>query len=106
MHSGTILGHDGQATRIRLRVTPFADDDASSRAEVRDAFARLAAALTSAVGEPSTRIPGRTPEIRWAGDTTTLRLLDLSKAVQLQLATNSYLREHDEIVAAEEEGLL
>ncbi|MBF6332781.1 DUF6301 family protein [Nocardia transvalensis] len=106
MASGRVGGRRGHAEDIDLRVTGFATDDSDGRAQVRDAFTRMVAALTSSLGEPTLRKPGKAPEVRWAGTTTTLRLVQLSASVKLHLVTNAALASHDETVELEEQGLL
>ncbi len=103
---GKVLGADGRAEEIWLAVSDFAGDDDTDRDRVRDTFVRMTVALTNTLGAPTLQKPGSTPEVRWAGDTTTLRLLDLAISVELALLTNSYLAEHDRIVEMEDEGLL
>jgi hypothetical protein len=105
--SAKLTGRDGQAGEILVQVTDFAAaDDAAGRAQTRDAFARMVAALTGALGEPTARIPGEVPEIRWAGADTTLVLRDPSAAVELFLMANPWLADHDKVIDLEEQGLL
>lgn len=106
MASGYVRGRNGNATSIELQVTGFSDRDPESSDAVHDAFSRMAAALSSTLGEAAARKPGASPEIRWAGAGSTLRLVDRSIVVQLELILNSALAEHDEIVELEERGLL
>ncbi|MEU2177739.1 DUF6301 family protein [Nocardia sp. NPDC019219] len=98
MASGKIHGRAGLIVDIKLRVTDFAPNDADGRSRSRDAFAAMAAALTGALGDPTTRVPGVTAEVRWAGPETTLVLEDLGRSVQLSLTANSWLRLHDQAV--------
>src|SRR5438105_4813148 len=56
MASGKIYGRGGSIADIMLRVTDFALDDAEGRARSRDAFVAMVAALTGALGEPTSRV--------------------------------------------------
>ncbi|MBF6300259.1 hypothetical protein IU459_22320 [Nocardia amamiensis] len=104
--SGRVHGRDGRAEVIELAVTARATEDAAGRAFVLDTFARLASTLTDALGQPSSRIPGDLPEIRWAGEETTLRMICLSVTVRLFLVTNAWLAVHDKTVELQEQGLI
>jgi hypothetical protein len=94
------------ATRLRVLDWSWRPDDAAGRAQAHDAFARMVAALTGALGEPTARIPGEVPEIRWAGAETTLVLRDPSVVVELSLMANSWLADYDKVIDLEEQGLL
>ncbi|MEU4315701.1 DUF6301 family protein [Nocardia sp. NPDC024068] len=102
MTSGKALGHDGIVDDIRVMLTDFADADASRRDRIRDLFARYAGVVTEALGEPSYRLPGNAPEVRWAGPSSTLSLRALSTTVSLHLSTNSSLALQD--MATEAQG--
>ncbi|WP_433523849.1 DUF6301 family protein [Nocardia pseudovaccinii] len=108
LSSGAVTGLDGVAESIKLKVTDSASEDASGRAMVRDAFARMTDAITGALGEPTARIPGETAEIRWAFPETTLRLKNLSLAhtVQLMYQTNASLAAFDRSIEFEQQGLI
>ncbi|MGV9970298.1 DUF6301 family protein [Nocardia beijingensis] len=86
------------------RKHPFAD--AAAQVSLRDSFARMASALTGSLGEPSSRQPGEDPEIRWAGEKTTLQLVCLRTTVRLYLVTNSWLAMHDKTIELQEQGLI
>jgi hypothetical protein len=103
--SGEVRGRDGRAESIELQVSDYSGDDGAGRAQWRDAFVRMTGVLSNALGEPTRRQPGRSPEIRWAGPDTTLQLIQLA-SIQLHLVTNKYLAAHDEAVALDEQGLL
>ncbi|MET9027633.1 DUF6301 family protein [Nocardia sp. NPDC004168] len=103
MASGKIHGRAGLIVDIKLRVTDFAPDDADGRARSRDAFVAMVAALTGALGEPTTRVPGATAEVRWAGPETTLVVADLGRSVQLSSTANSWLELHDQAVELEQQ---
>ncbi|MFB8280887.1 DUF6301 family protein [Nocardia colli] len=104
--SAKLTGRDGQAGEIKVQVTDFASDDEPEGSQTRDAFAAMVAALSGAFGEPTTRIPGAVPEVRWAGAETTLVLRDPGTTVELYLMTNPWLADHDAAIDLEEQGLL
>ncbi|MGY4103829.1 DUF6301 family protein [Nocardia sp. R16R-3T] len=108
LSSGAVTGRDGVAESIELMVTGSAREDATGRAMVRDAFVRMAEAITGALGEPTARIPGETAEIRWASPETTLLLKNLSLAhtVQLTYQTNASLAAFDRSIEFERQGLI
>ncbi|CAM4390081.1 DUF6301 domain-containing protein [Nocardia ninae] len=106
MASGRVHGRDSRAEIVELAVTTRATGDGAERALVLDTFARMTTALTTALGAPARRIPGELPEIRWAGEETTLRLLCMSSSVRLSLETNSWLALHDETIELQEQGLI
>ncbi|MFI6997691.1 DUF6301 family protein [Nocardia sp. NPDC050175] len=101
--SAKLTGRDGQVGEIEVQV---ASDDEAEPGQTRDAFAGMVAALSGAFGEPTARIPGAVPEIRWAGAETTLVLRDPGTTLELFLMANSWLADHDETVDLEEQGLL
>ncbi|WP_306356148.1 MULTISPECIES: DUF6301 family protein [unclassified Nocardia] len=104
--TGQMIGLDGSVHHISAQVTAYAAKDPKQGGQVIDAFARMTAALTRALGAPTARIPGDSPEIRWAGTETTLLLKALPPAVNLELLTNAALEQHDEAVRIEKQGLL
>ncbi|WP_433661711.1 DUF6301 family protein [Nocardia sp. CA-128927] len=104
--SAKLTGSGDQVGEIMVQVTDFADDDAAGEAQTRDAFVGMVAALTGAFGEPTARIPGDVPEVRWAGAETTLVLRDPAVMVELFLMTNAWLAEQDGLIDLEEQGLL
>ncbi|MGY4103833.1 DUF6301 family protein [Nocardia sp. R16R-3T] len=101
--SGRVDGSDGQAKHIVQSVTDRNSDEADN---VWDAFVRMTHALTGALGEPTTRIPGEDPEVRWAGPQQTLMLKAFPSVVNLKLAPNEQLALDDEGDALVEAGLL
>jgi hypothetical protein len=103
--SGEIHGRDGRAEAIELQITDPSSDDAAGRALVRDRFVRMTGTLSIVLGEPTSRLPGESPEIRWAGPATTLVLIQL-RSIHLHLLTNRYLAADDEVIALHEQGLL
>ncbi|MFE7741445.1 DUF6301 family protein [Nocardia sp. NPDC057455] len=103
MASGKIHGRDGRIVDIKLRVTDFASNDTEGRARSRDAFVTMVAALTGAFGEPTTRVPGATAEVRWSGPETTLVAEDLGRSVQLSLTDNSWLALHDQAIELDQQ---
>ncbi|MDN2500331.1 hypothetical protein FHY52_27130 [Nocardia nova] len=106
MDTGKILGRDGHAHSIHLHVTQNLVDEADGKFWIHDCFVRMSAAVSARIGAPTQKIPGETPEIRWAAEPTTLRLLEFRYSVQLFLHTNAYLDEHDAAVEMERQGLL
>ncbi|WP_338773255.1 DUF6301 family protein [Nocardia vulneris] len=95
--SGTcdVIGRAGDAERIEVAVTTLFPDDAEGWAGIDDAFARMSSTLIAAIGEPTARIDGEFPEIRWGGVENTLRLTNLAVMVHLDLVTNEWLAEFD-----------
>ncbi|MGW5450589.1 DUF6301 family protein [Nocardia sp. NPDC003979] len=104
--SGSVRGYRGAATKIDLAVTAFTGDTTATRTAVRDTFAAMVAAITGAIGAPTSRIPGEYAEVRWAGPDTTLRLVEMTSNIHLYLNTNTDLAAHDETVRYQEQGLL
>ncbi|MGY1934188.1 DUF6301 family protein [Nocardia gipuzkoensis] len=106
MASGGVQGRGDQAEVIEVAVTSRASRDDAGQASLRDSFARMASTLTSSLGEPSSRQPGEDPEIRWAGEKTTLQLVCLRTTVRLYLVTNSWLVMHDKTIELQAQGLV
>lgn len=104
--SGEIRGRNGKAEVIEVRVTDFAEESATGRERIRDAFAALGESLTEALGEPTARIPGEFPQLRWAGEDHTLVLNELAVSVVLKLVDNARLARDDRNVELDEQGLL
>ncbi|MFE3448675.1 DUF6301 family protein [Nonomuraea sp. NPDC059194] len=88
--------------RVRLRLTDYA----AEWAQTQDAFARMAAALRTSLGEPTDRKPGADAAIHWAGADTTLVLEHTGDSVYLELVTNKRLSLDEELLQMDEEGLL
>jgi hypothetical protein len=101
LNSAAIIGWDGRADYITVEVTGGGRDESAGQAQTRDAFVRMSAALTGALGDPTTRKPGKSPEIRWGGTETTLVLKKLKAAVDLTLLTNAKLALRDEAIELE-----
>ncbi|MET7366430.1 DUF6301 family protein [Streptomyces sp. NPDC005566] len=89
--------------RVQLRLTDYA----RQWAQPLDAFARMAAALGTSLGEPTDRRPGSDAAIHWAGADTTLILGHSGSAVYLELTTNNRLAGDEELrqMDEDEEGL-
>lgn len=102
--SGKVHGASGKAVRIDTRLTDFVEEDAAGAERIRTAFAELAAVLTATLGEPTGRIPGRWPQIRWAGTGTTLVLAQSPVSVVLSLVTDARLAADDRNVEVERQG--
>ncbi|MEV0464125.1 DUF6301 family protein [Nocardia tengchongensis] len=103
---GSVSVRSEKASNIAVKVTDYADDDADGRAQVRDAFADMASAITAVLGAPTLRSPGEYAEIRWAGTETTIRLRWFDASVALYLFTNEALDLEDQEAALDEQGLL
>jgi hypothetical protein len=90
------VGLSSEVVRIITTVsTPVRAETAEARAFTQDAFARVVAATTRALGEPTQRIPGKTPEVRWRGAESTVAVLRLSVQVEVYLATNAWVDDFD-----------
>jgi hypothetical protein len=96
LQTGTAdLDESGHVERLHVAVgTPVAES-AEGAAWLQDVFAAGVAAATEALGEPTTRRPGRFPEVRWRGPAATLGLTRMSVQVDAFLATNAYLDDFD-----------
>ncbi|MFI5801381.1 DUF6301 family protein [Streptomyces sp. NPDC051561] len=91
--------------RVRLRLTDYR----GQWDQALDAFARMATALSDALGEPAVRVPGDPAEIHWEMATEiTLVLENTGTSVYLDLATNKRLAFDEEVrrLDEDEEGLL
>ncbi|WP_436522298.1 DUF6301 family protein [Actinoplanes sp. HUAS TT8] len=55
-----------------------------------DEFAMATRALTTILGEPTGRAPGAEPEVRWRGESRTVRLNRMDVAVVLTWADNAW----------------
>jgi predicted ATPase len=106
MTSGKVLGHDGIADEVRVTLTDFVDQNGAGRDRIRDIFAQYTDAVTEALGEPTSRLPGNMPEVRWAGPDTTLFLRALSATVSLHLSTNTSLELQDMAAETDEDDEL
>ncbi len=67
------------------------DASPESKAFRQDVFARSAQTLTEAYGEPTTRLPGESPELWWRRETVTLKLRIGWLSVDLELDRNEDL---------------
>ena len=84
-----------EVVRISTAVsTPVSPKTAEARAFTQDAFARVVAATTRALGEPTQRIPGETPEVRWRGAESTVAVMRTIQ-VNVYLATNEWVDDFD-----------
>lgn len=72
-------------------MTTLFPDDAAERKGIVDAFDRMSATLVAGIGEPTARVDGAFPELRWAGAENTLWLTNLSAMVHLDLAITEWL---------------
>jgi hypothetical protein len=86
----------GRVQRIIVAASTFADENTTEgRAFTQDAFARVVAAATRALGEPSSRRPGEFPEVRWRGAEATVTVRRSSAQVDIELATNESVDDED-----------
>ncbi|MGH3392960.1 MAG: DUF6301 family protein [Actinomadura sp.] len=74
---------------------PTSAKSVEGRQRVQDAFAHVVSAATGALGEPTSRLPGDLPEVRWRGDTATVGVKRSSVQVNVFLATNEYIDNFD-----------
>ncbi|MEU4812094.1 DUF6301 family protein [Nocardia fluminea] len=102
--SGTVRAKKGLVTGIELQLTDFADADGN--AQVSAAFDSIAAAIIAKLGEPTTRVAGPPPQLRWAGAEATLLLERAAASVWLYLITNARLAADDRNIELDEQGLL
>ncbi|MFC5745152.1 DUF6301 family protein [Actinomadura rugatobispora] len=94
--TGRFTFEEGRAVRVTAAVSSFVDEEsAEERARLQDAFAGMTAAVSGALGEPTRRLPGGNPEVRWRGERSTVSLHRLSRIVNIALATNEHVDEHD-----------
>jgi hypothetical protein len=75
--------------------TPVDWETVEDRAFTQDAFARVVAAATQALGEPTQRVPGEYPEVRWRGAESTIAVKRVSTQVRVYLATNEWVDDFD-----------
>ncbi|MEU3010771.1 DUF6301 family protein [Nocardia asteroides] len=102
--SGTFRAKDSQVTRIDLQLTDYAAPD--QNAEVSASFDGISAAITAELGEPTARVAGPPPQLRWAGTEATLVLERSAASVWLYLITNARLTADDRNIELDELGLL
>ncbi|MFF2777379.1 DUF6301 family protein [Streptomyces sp. NPDC058052] len=93
-----LLGRHGTVESVGLRVAEVPGDWAA-RADV---FARLAAALSGPLGDPTDRRPGSDAQVRWEGRDTAFVLSRVAGSVRLTLASRAWLAVQDDIGAREE----
>ncbi|MFI1240355.1 DUF6301 family protein [Nocardia salmonicida] len=97
--SGRVFADEGQIVDITLSITKGAADDAEGLAWSRDVFTRMAAALSTAFGDPTARIPGKIASLRWAGAANTLVLRNVEGSLELSLMDNTWLATEDKVAA-------
>ena len=87
---------EGRVTRILASVCPYIDDESpGDRSWLQDVFADVVNAAITALGEPTDRLPGESPEVRWRGAQTTVGVQRSSVLVKIFLATNEYMDDRD-----------
>jgi uncharacterized protein DUF6301 len=90
----------GRVARVSVAVSePTSAKSAEGRQRVQDAFAHVVSAATGALGEPTSRLPGEQPEVRWRGDVATVGVKRFSVQVDVFLATNEYVDDFDRAVS-------
>jgi uncharacterized protein DUF6301 len=90
------LDDSGRVKRISVAVSqPTSAKSMEGRQQVQDAFAHVVSAATGALGEPTNRLPGEQPEVRWRGDAATVGVKRFSVQVDVFLATNEYIDNFD-----------
>lgn len=102
--SGAFRAKDGQVTEIDLQLTDYAHPDQIP--EVSASFNGMSAAITAKLGEPTARVAGPPPQLRWAGPKATLVLERSAASVWMYLITNARLAADDRNIELEEQGLL
>ncbi|MEV6062069.1 DUF6301 family protein [Nocardia asteroides] len=102
--SGAFRAKDSQVTRIDLQLTDFAGPD--QLAEVPACFDGISAAITVELGEPTARVAGPPPQLRWAGPKATLVIERSAASVWLYLIINARLADDDRNIELDELGLL
>ncbi|MEV5570966.1 DUF6301 family protein [Spirillospora sp. NPDC052269] len=103
--SGSVKLENGtDAVMVNAATCSSANPDATGpeaardRARLRDEFARVVGLTTERLGEPSARIHGESPEVRWEGPRTTVGVRSSEVRVTLFVAVNDYLKTWDEEV--------
>ncbi|MFC5184023.1 DUF6301 family protein [Actinomadura harenae] len=101
--SGNVKIENGaDAVMINAATCSSADPDATGdeavreRRRLRDEFARVVGLVAERLGEPSARIHGEAPEVRWEGPATTVGVRSSEVRVTLFVAVNDYLKTWDE----------
>ncbi len=89
-HTGTVeIDKKGRVERLHVAVcTPVPESNATW---LRDVFATTVAAATSALGEPTSRVPGGLPEVWWRNRESTVGVVRMSVQVDVFLAANTSL---------------
>lgn len=80
--------------------TPVSAESSEGRAFTQNAFAQVVAAATRALGEPTERVPGESPEVRWRGAESTIAV-KRTVQVKVYLATNEWVDDFDRPVSGE-----
>jgi Family of unknown function (DUF6301) len=89
---------DDHVDEITVRVTDrVLPKTGPSQEFMQDTFAALVKAGTDALGEPTGRILGDNPQVRWCGDDTTIALMNTGVAVSVIWATNDAQNHWDRI---------
>jgi hypothetical protein len=68
---------------------------AESRLFTQDVFAEYVAIAGELLGKPTRTIAGETQELRWAGSTATIALINTGARVSADLAPNTYYEDRD-----------
>lgn len=88
--------HDDRTDELAFDVSAEFGAGGPDREALRDAFTHAARAVGQALGEPSERLPGAAPEVRWRGARSTVAVSQPGPAVRLRLVPNEYLDDLDE----------
>ncbi|GLZ03004.1 hypothetical protein Acsp03_04710 [Actinomadura sp. NBRC 104412] len=100
--TGNFEFEEGRAVHVRAAVCSDIDrESAEERAWLQDVFAESVEAVSAALGPPTHRLPGETPEVRWRGENSTVSVLKYSVIVDIALSTNEYIDEYDRDVYQE-----
>ncbi|WP_227023296.1 DUF6301 family protein [Actinomadura rubrobrunea] len=82
---------DGRVSAIYGAVCSFIDDTPEERALLQDVFVETVAAAATVLGDPTDRLPGEFPEVRWRGPQTTIGVRNSAVLVRIFIATNEYM---------------
>ncbi len=83
---------------VRVRLTDQVMPETSqSREFMQDTFAALVQVGSDTLGEPTGRILGDNPQVRWRGEDTTIAVMNTGVAVSLTWATNDDQDHWDQI---------
>ncbi|QKG23460.1 DUF6301 family protein [Actinomadura verrucosospora] len=95
--SGVVeVNDEGAVDIIVVSATSYIDpDEPAERAWLRDGFAHATSLVTEALGEPTLKRPGSSPQVRWRGENSTLGVNTTSVSLKIFVARNDYLDDED-----------